>query len=116
MRAAQLGPYSGVVLTTCQDRPRSGLLDSGEIDGEEPVRAVEAFQLHLATLQEVDTRAGDKVVHHAGHQDLAAEGLAGDARRIVNGLAEEAVGFIQRIAGVNTYSDADRRRLVRECD
>jgi hypothetical protein len=44
--------------------PRSGLLDSGEIDREDPV---------------------------------------------------QAVGFIQRIAGVNTDPDADRRRVVSEC-
>jgi hypothetical protein len=32
---------------------------------------------------EVDSRAGDKVVHHVEHQDFVAEGMAGDARRIV---------------------------------
>lgn len=55
----------------------------GEIGREEPVQAFESFQLHLATLLEVDSRAGDKVVHHVEHQDFVAEGMAGDARRIV---------------------------------
>jgi hypothetical protein len=58
------------------------------------VQAFESFQLHLATLLEVDPGVGDKVVHHVGHQDFAAEGMAGDARRIVNRLAEEVVGFL----------------------
>ena len=53
-----------------------------------------SFQFHLATLLEVDSRAGDKVVHYVGNQDFAAEGMAGDARRIVNRLAEEVVGFL----------------------
>jgi len=79
----------------------------GEIEREEPVQPFESFQLNLATLLEVDSRAGDKVVHHVGHRDFAAEGMAGDTRRIVNCLAEEVVGFMQRVAGVDFDSDAD---------
>jgi hypothetical protein len=36
---------------------------SGEIEGEEPVHAVDPFQLHLATLVELDAVTGDEVVH-----------------------------------------------------
>src|SRR5262249_23561762 len=53
--------------------------------------------------------------HHAGYEYLATERLAGDARRIVDGRTEEIVGFLQRVAGVNADSDADRRRTVGEC-
>src|SRR3954451_8729028 len=92
-----------------------GTRSSGEMDREEPVQAVEAFQFHLAALEEVDSRTGDEVVHHVGHQDLAAEGVTRDARRVVNRLAEEMVGLVQRVAGVDSDSDADRRRAVSEC-
>src|SRR4029450_3941722 len=41
--------------------------------------------------------------------------MAGATRRIVNRLAEEVVGFLQRVAGVDSDSDADRRRAASEC-
>ncbi len=78
------------------------------------MRASEPLQLHVPTFLEFDSGAGDEVVRHAGNQNLAAEGLPCDPRRVVDGPSEEAVRFVQCIAGVNTDSDADRRGALGE--
>ena len=79
------------------------------------MQAVEAFQLDLTTLVEVDAGTGDEVVDDVGHQNLAAEGLAGDACRVVDCRAEEVVAFVERVACVSSDPDSNRRRDVSEC-
>src|SRR5262249_277823 len=87
---------------------------SVEIDGEEPVRALEPLQLHFTSLEEVDAGASDEIVHHVGHQHLAAEGLARYARRAMHGGAEDVGGPAQCVTGVNSDPDADRGRAIGE--
>ena len=53
---------------------------------------------------------GDEVVHDIRHQDLSAQGVAGDPRRIVDGRAEELAVFVERVAGMDSDPDANRRR------
>ena len=79
---------------------------SFEMHREESVRSIESLQLHVPALEEVDVGVSDELVHHTGYEYLAAERLAGDARRIVDGCAEEVVGVVERVAGVNSHSDA----------
>src|SRR5262249_56718171 len=86
-----------------------------EIHGEESVQPIEPFQLHVPALEEVDVGISYELAHHAGYEYLATERLACDPRGIVDGRAEEVVGFVQRITGVNADSDADRRRANCEC-
>ena len=103
------GPSAaGIANPAMPARLRSPLL--GEIEGEEPVHAVDPFQLYLATLVELDAVTGDEVVHDVRHQHFSAEGVADDARRIVDGRAEEVVVFAKGVAGVDSDPDANRRR------
>ena len=51
---------------------------------------------------EVDPWTSDEVVDDVGHQNLATEGLAGDACRVVDRRAEEVVAFVECVAGVNS--------------
>jgi hypothetical protein len=83
-----------------------------EIHREESVQPIEPLQLHVSAVEEVDVGISYELAHHAGYEYLATERLAGDARCIVDGRAEEVVGFVQRIAGVNADSDADWRRVI----
>src|SRR5262249_52954946 len=86
-----------------------------EIRREQSAQPIEPLQLHVPALEEVDVGITYELAHHAGYEYLAAERLAGDARRIVDGRAEEIVGFVQGIAGVNADSNVDRRRTGRKC-
>src|SRR5262249_34463235 len=95
-------------------RTRTEIVDLSEIHGEESVRSIEPFQLHVSALEEVDAGIGYELAHDARYEDLSTQGLAGDARRIVDGRAEEPVGLVERVAGVDTDPDADRRRGIRK--
>lgn len=78
------------------------------------VRAVEALELHVTAISEVDTRSGNKLVNEMRDQNLVSERVAGDACRVVDRGTEEVVSFMYRIACVDPDPDADRGRGIGE--
>ena len=80
------------------------------------MQAVEALQFHFTTLLEVDLRASDEIVNDVRNEYLAAEGLAGDACRVMDCGAEEVVAFVDGVAGVNSDPYGNRRRDISECE
>src|SRR5437588_7048174 len=90
------------------------LLSLAELDGEEPLRALEAFELDLAALAEVDARADNQLAHEVRNKHLAPDCAAGDACGVVHGRTVEVIGLVQRVSGVDADPHADRRRGLGE--
>src|SRR5262245_45539864 len=85
-----------------------GALRIGEVDGEEPMRAVETLELYLAALGEFDSRIRDELPDEIRDENLPTERLACNPRGVVNGGAEEAIRLLDRITRVNADPDPDR--------
>ena len=98
-------------MTACYSRAFNSPSLSVRSTREEPVQAFDVPSSSVSRLSlKLDAGAGNEVAHNVRHQDFAAEGMAGDARRVMDGRAEEVVGFVKRVAGVDSDPDADRRR------
>src|SRR6185503_10705177 len=73
------------------------------------------LQLYLPLFEKRHVQtAGHEVAHHAGDKDLAAKRVARDACCVVHGGAEELVGFVKGVAGVDSDPDAYGWRLIGE--
>ena len=79
------------------------------------MHAIESLESHLPSLEEHGVGTiGHEVAYHPVYEYLAGESVACDPRRVVHGGAEEPVGFVERVAGVDSYPDADRWRTFCE--
>ena len=85
--------------------------DSRRSERVESVPAGDPLQLDLATLDEHDIRGRlhEQLMDRAGDEHLTTESMAGDARRVVHRGAEEMLGFLHGVAGVDADPDPDRR-------
>ena len=83
--------------------------DSRRSERVESVPASDPLQVGLATLDEHDTRGRPhELMDRAGDEHLASESLAVDARREMHGGAEETLGFLDGVAGVDADPHPDR--------
>src|SRR5262245_61550060 len=92
-----------------------GALRIAEVDGEQPVRAVETLELYLAALGERNSRMRDELPNEIRDENLSTEGLARNPRGVVDRGAEEAVRLMDRITRVNADPDPDGGRVIGEC-
>src|SRR4030095_7552693 len=79
-------------------------------DRRDLARSAQPLQLHGARLAEAELAAAlGELAQERRDEDLPALGLRGDARRLDHGSAEEVVGLLDRLAGVEADAHPDRR-------
>jgi hypothetical protein len=71
--------------------------------------SLEAFQVDLSALSELDPRVLDKLAYDVRDEDFSTERFTGDSRSVVDGGAEETVRLLDRIAR-SSCDAADRVR------
>src|SRR5262249_53983152 len=81
----------------------------GEIEREEPVQALESLQLNLATLLEVDSWAGDKIVHDAGRREPGSQHAPHSGRSYRRSGRVRGVG-LRRLLSPRVCSDRSPAR------